>query len=167
MLFAVYKNKNINFAEIGVAGGSSVVMWNAFFEKANLFFYDRDQSFLDNAKQYVSIKRNIFSLMDVRDVKCMIENFKSIENGLDILVDDSSHNVDDQNLIIHAALPYIKSGGMIIIEDVNRNDSEDLYFKILEDIHHEFSFISFILTEHNDRFSPGYNNDKLLLLVKK
>ena len=31
----------------------------------------------------------------------------------------------------------------------------------------QFSFISFILTEHINKFSGEWNNDKLLVLVKK
>ena len=56
---------------------------------------------------------------------------------------------------------------MIIIEDVNRNEPEVTYFNYLKDILHMFSFVSFILTEHTNRYSPGWNNDKLLVLIKK
>jgi hypothetical protein len=56
---------------------------------------------------------------------------------------------------------------MIIIEDVSRDEPEERYIKILEDIKNEFSFVSFIQTEHENRYSPGWNNDKLLVLVKK
>lgn len=167
MLFAKYKYEPINFSEIGVAGGSSVLMWNVYFQNASFYFFDRDQQFLDNAKQYVKEDRNYFGLMDVRDMSGMIHNFRSIDANLDILLDDSSHNIDHQNLIIHAALPYIKSGGMIIIEDIDRNIKNEDYYNIIKDIEHEFSFITFIMTEHTNRYSPGYNNDKLLLLIKK
>jgi hypothetical protein len=167
MLFAQYKYKPIKFSEIGVAGGASVVTWNVYFQNASFYFFDRDQNFLDHAKQYVDKNRNYFGLMDVRDVSGMVHNFSATGGNLDVLLDDSSHNIDDQNLIIHAALPYIKSGGMIIIEDIDRNIKNEDYYTIIKDIEHEFSFITFIMTEHANRYSPGYNNDKLLLLVKK
>jgi hypothetical protein len=167
MLFSQYKNKPIKFAEIGVAGGASVVMWNVYFQNASFYFFDRDQNFLNNIKPFVENERNNFGLMDVRDISGMKLSFESIGGDLDILLDDSSHNIDDQNKIIHAALPYIKSGGMIIIEDIDRIIKNEDYYNIIKDIEHEFSFISFILTEHKNRYSPGYDNDKLLLLVKK
>jgi predicted O-methyltransferase YrrM len=166
MLFSQYKNKPIKFAEIGVAGGASVVMWNVYFQNASLYFFDKDQNFLNNAAQYVSPIKNKFEIMDVRDVSGMTLSFSKIDD-LDILLDDSSHNIDDQNKIIHAALPYVKSGGMIIIEDIDRVIKNEDYYNIIKDIEHEFSFITFILTEHQNRYSPGYDNDKLLLLVKK
>lgn len=166
MLFAPYKNKAIKFCEIGVAGGASVAMWNVYFQNAFLYFFDRDQNFLDHAKQYVNPVKNFFELVDVRDISGMIQKFSAI-NDLDILLDDSSHNIDDQRNIIHSVLPYIKSGGMIIIEDIDRGVANEDYYAIIKDIEHEFSFISFIITEHANRYSPGYNNDKLLVLVKK
>jgi hypothetical protein len=56
---------------------------------------------------------------------------------------------------------------MIIIEDISRDEPEETYNNILKDIVHEFSFVSFIITEHINRYSPGWNNDKLLVLIKK
>ena len=167
MLFAQYKYKPIKFSEIGVAGGASVAMWNIFFNKASLYFFDRDQNFLDYPKAYVDLSRNTFELMDVRDVNSMKNAFEKTGGQLDILLDDSSHNIDDQKLILHTCLPYVKSGGMIIIEDIDRNISNESYYNIIKDIENEFSFITFILTEHDNRYSPGYDNDKLLFLVKK
>ena len=167
MLFAQHKSRSIKFSEIGIAGGASVAMWNVFFEHASFFFFDRDQNFLNNAKQFVSPTRNSFGLMDVRDISGMRNCFEATTGDLDIVLDDSSHNIHDQKLIIHTVLPYVKSGGMILIEDIDRHIPNTEYYDIIKDVIHEFSFITFILTEHKNRYSPGYNNDKLLLLVKK
>jgi len=167
LLMSRFKNANVRFSEIGVAGGASVWLWNKFFSSGTFYFFDRDQNFLDNAKKIVPSHNNTFHLMDVIIPESIIEGFEATSGNLDILLDDSSHNPDDQNRIIHLGLSYIKSGGMIIIEDINRDESEETYSKILEDIKDEFSFISFILTEHENRYSPGWNNDKLLVLIKK
>jgi predicted O-methyltransferase YrrM len=169
LLLSKYKNENIRFAELGVAGGASVIMWNHFFPSGSFYFFDRDQNFLDNAKKYVPADKNIFALIDVKYPESIKDTLQLAckDNKLDILLDDSSHNIDDQNHIIHQSLPFIKSGGMIIIEDINRNEPEENYFKIIKDIYNEFSFVSFIVTEHENRYSPGWNNDKLLVLIKK
>jgi predicted O-methyltransferase YrrM len=169
LLLSGFRYQNIKFAEIGVASGASVLMWNMFFEKGRFFFYDRDQNFLDHAKRIVPTQNNTFGIMDVRNPESIKECLESacVDGKLDVLLDDSSHNVNDQKIIIHESLPYIKSGGMIIIEDVSRDETNDNYFKIIEDIYNEFSFISFIVTEHENRYSPGWNNDKLLVLIKK
>jgi predicted O-methyltransferase YrrM len=167
MLMSQYKTSLVRFVEIGVAGGASVNMWNKYFEKGTFYFYDRDQNFLDHSAQNVDCSKNNFALMDVRSSESIRLALSATGGSLDILLDDSSHNPDDQTLIIHEALPFLRSGGMIIIEDVNRDEPEETYFKYLQDIFHEFSFISFIVTEHENRYSPGWNNDKLLVMIKK
>ena len=134
-----FKNSEVRFAEIGVANGASVLMWNMFFEKGTFYFYDRDQNFLDNAKRIVPTQNNTFGIMDVRSPESIKECLESacVDGKLDILLDDSSHNPNDQYHIIHQGLSFIKSGGMIIIEDVSRDEPEESYIKILKDIYDE------------------------------
>ena len=165
-MLSQYRQKNIRFAEIGVAGGASVVMWNVFFQTGDFYFFDRDQNFLNNAKQFVGSNSKLI-LMDVCDSNSIINGLEQTGGNLDILLDDSSHNPDDQHRIIHEGLKYVRSGGIIIIEDINRDEPEERYVKILDGIADQFSFISFVITEHENRYSPGWNNDKLLVLIKK
>jgi len=167
LLMSKYRNTYVRFSEIGVAGGASVGMWNRFFPNGTFYFFDRDQNFLDHAKQIVPAHNNTFALMDVIKPESIKISLEATGGNLDILLDDSSHNPNDQHHIIHQALPFVKSGGMIIIEDVNRKEPEETYMKILDDIKDEFSFISFIITEHENRYSPGWDNDKILVLIKK
>jgi len=166
LLMAQYKTKPVRFAEIGIAGGASVCMWNTYFNNASFYFFDRDQNFLNHAKELVPAN-NRFILMDVTKSYSIKSALEQMDSQLDILLDDSSHNPDDQNRIIHEALPFIKSGGMIIIEDIERKEPESSYEKIIDTIKDEFSFISFIITEHQNKYSPGWDNDKLLVLIKK
>jgi hypothetical protein len=105
--------------------------------------------------------------MDVGIAESITSSLTATGGNLDILLDDSSHDAAHQDLIIHQALPFVRSGGMIIIEDINRDEPEEKYFNIIKDILHEFSFVSFVVTEHTNRYSPGWNNDKLLVMIKK
>ena len=166
MLLAQYKSRPVRFAEIGVAGGASVLMWNNFFENGTFYFFDRDQNFLDHSKRLTG-PNSTFILMDVIQEESVKSALESTGGNLDVLLDDSSHNPNDQNRIIHQGLKYIRSGGMIIIEDIERKEPESSYEEILKDIKDEFSFISFIIVEHANKYSPGWDNDKLLILVKK
>lgn len=167
MLMAQHKSKPVRFAEIGVAGSASVRMWNSYFENGTFYFFDRDQGFLDGGIVAVGTQKNTFSLMDVTNPKSVREALEATGGELDILLDDSSHNPDDQYHIIREGLKFVKSGGMIIIEDVERSKPHEEYEKIFKGIDHEFSFISFVLTEHSNKYSPGWDNDKLLVCVKK
>ena len=84
----------------------------------------------------------------------------------DVIIDDSSHNHGDQLRIINEAFPLLKSGGMLIIEDVFRSTPDEDYAKPLKDIIIRCSNAHFVLCEHKHRWSPGWDNDKLLVLVK-
>ena len=167
LLFGRYRHRPCKFAEIGVAGGASVLMWNLYFTNANFFFFDRDENFLANSMQYVSKDNNRFYLMDVKQDETIMKPLKATGGDLDILLDDSSHTKEDQIRIIKNGLPFVKSGGMIVIEDIYRRVPESEYYDELKDVLHEFSEVFFVITDHKDRYSPGWDNDKLLVLIKK
>lgn len=167
LLFGRYRYHKCKFAEIGVAGGSSVLLWNLYFTDAMFYFFDRDQNFLLNAMQYVSKDNNKFYLMDVKDSSTIIQSLTSTGGDLDILLDDSTHTFEDQIRIIKDGLPYVKSGGMIIIEDIYRNVTDSRYYDELKDVLDQFAEVFFIVTDHKKRHSPGWDNDKLLVLIKK
>jgi hypothetical protein len=167
MLFAPLKNKALKFAEIGVAGGCSAVMWDLYFKNpdAKIHMFDRDEDFLSNGRGLVG-GRFTFSQMDVSkdgDVS------RALGDGeYDVIIDDSSHEHGHQIRIIKEAWPLLKSGGILVVEDIFRSTPEDDYTReifqagILEDC----SAAYFVMCEHMARWSPGWDNDKLLVLVK-
>ena len=167
LLFGSLRYRECKFAEIGVAGGASVVLWNNYFKNASFYFFDRDTDFLNNASNYVSKEKNTFTEMDVKNRSSVVKGLEATGGELDILLDDSTHTREDQILIIKEGLPFVKSGGMIIIEDVYRNESEEYYLNELKDVLDNFSQVFFIITDHALRYSPGWDNDKLLVLIKK
>lgn len=170
MLFASLKGRAIHFAEIGVAGGSSALMWNMYFKHPEtvLHMFDRDKNFLNGAKELVNSQRMNFSLMDVGvdgDVRRTLS--ASNPDGLyDVIIDDSSHEHGHQIRIIKEAFPLLKQGGILIVEDIFRATAEEEYTRPLGAIIHECSAAYFVVCEHKDRWSPGWDNDKLLVLVK-
>ena len=64
---------------------------------------------------------------------------------------------------------YMQKNGYLIIEDIFNNrksHNEENYFKNLNKFQKFFSEIYFVQSEHLNKFSPLYDNDKLLVLVK-
>ena len=131
LLFGSLRYHPCRFAEIGVAGGASVMMWNHYFTNGSFFFFDRDTNFLENASKYVPNSNNVFLEMDVKSASSIQNTLKRTGGNLDILLDDSSHDREDQILIIKTSLPFVKSGGMIVIEDIYRRESEEYYYNEL------------------------------------
>lgn len=168
LLFGRFRYQPCRFAEIGIAMGASMVLWRCFFQhpSTTIFGFDRDENFLEHTNQLQMPDVHTL-IMDVTDEGSIHAGFQQIGGNLDVILDDSTHNLSEQVKIIKAGLPYIKPGGMIVIEDVFRRIPNEDYEKALEGIADEFSFITFIMTEHKDKFSPDWDNDKLLVLIKK
>ena len=168
MLFSPFKNRQINFAEIGVAGGNSAVLWEMYFTNADtrIHMFDSDQNFLDHGKGLVN-DRHTFSKMDVSVDGDVLRALKESYAGqYDVILDDSSHNHEHQIRIIKEAFPLLRQGGLLIVEDIFRSTAEDEYTRELRDILPLCSAAYFVMCEHKERWSPGWDNDKLLVLVK-
>lgn len=168
LLLSKYKYAPLRFVEIGIAGGSSLLMWSHYFLNPgrHLFFFDRDQDFIKNGNAFHI--PDVFCLeMDVTQEESIQAGLKKIGGDLDVILDDSTHGIPEQIKIIKKGLPFLKSGGMFIIEDIFRRYKEEDYQKELEDVLDQFSSATFIVCEHTNKYSPDWDNDKLLVLVKK
>lgn len=166
LLFAPFKNKPISFAEIGVGGGASIHLWRAYFPRARIFGFDRDIGALENLRSF-ALEDVTAELMDVGDTSSISSALSRTGELFDIVLDDSSHLIQDQARIIRAALPKLKPGGLLIIEDIFRATPESEYEVIVGSVRAELAFASFIVTEHRNRASQGWDNDKLLVLIKR
>ena len=84
----------------------------------------------------------------------------------DIIVEDSTHEFDDQIRFAKIAVKYLLPGGILVIEDIFRDASEQEYKTQLDSLSEYFSSATFVMTEHMFKHSPGWNNDKLLILYR-
>jgi hypothetical protein len=168
MLFGRFRYQPCRFAEIGIAGGNSMVMWRYYFQnnQTRIFGFDRDVNFIENLNR-MQLPDVLGSEMDVYHENSIREGLSRIGGNLDILLDDSTHGLPEQVKIIKVGLEFLKPGGMILIEDIFRRIPNEDYETALEGIQDQCSVITFIVTEHKDKYSPGWDNDKLLLIVKK
>ncbi len=173
-LFANIQTKPCRFAEIGIAGGCSAHLWNGYLRHpdARIWMFDRDDNFIEHAREEMTQvpggHRFSFRNMDVGVDGNVSKAFADTKEWFDVIVDDSSHDFDHQIRICKEAMPYIRQGGLLIVEDVFRETSEKKYFDALvsADVLSQCSFAYFVTCDHANRWSPGWNNDKLLVLVK-
>ena len=111
--------------------------------------------------------------------KTITNKFKTF----DIIIDDSSHKFNDQIRIINNAYKYLNSDGYLIIEDIFENKEtfidyneeisidgkvpvEEFYNSKIKNILDEFKEITFFTLRHDNMYSSGWNNSKLLLFNK-
>ena len=168
ILFNKYKNKEFNFAEIGIEKNGSTKMWREYFTNASLYLFEKDENKIKKALND-GLKNTSYSSIDVGDREDIKSSFSKHNKKFDIIIDDSTHYFDHQINVIYTAKEFLSPGGILVIEDIFRlkkNHEEKKYYEKILDIKNEFSKIYFIETNHVNNFTANYKCEKLLVLIK-
>lgn len=168
LFFEPLRFKNIKFAEVGVHRGASMRVWRSFFTQARIYGYDRDADHLRYIESF-GMPSSFLRVIDASKKESIEEVFtKDTADGelFDVILDDASHDPADQVTMMETVMPFLKPGGLFIIEDIFREHSEEGFHEALKKIQHLVSFHTFIVCDHANRYSPGWNNDKMLILVR-
>jgi len=161
LLFSNIRYKDIKLGELGILDNNSMLSWREFFPNAKLYGFEWFDARLDKAKS---------DGIDCTYIKMNVKDVNSINDGLsiagkfDILIEDSTHEFEDQIRFINEAYKHLKPGGILIIEDIFISANENDYANGINPEY--FSSATFIYANHNLKNSLGWNNDKLLVLHK-
>ena len=118
-LLSKYRNKKITFVEVGVLNGGSLFMWRDFFgPEARIIGVD----FNPLAKRWEEDGFEIF--IGSQSSPDFWRDFFSSIGMVDVLLDDGGHTNEQQIVTTHQSIPFIKDGGLLIVEDVHAS-----YFK--------------------------------------
>ena len=164
LLFSNIRYKDIKLGELGILDNNSMLSWREFFPNAKLYGFEWFDERLDKA-----VNDNIdckYIKMNVKDVNSISEGLSISGSNFDILIEDSTHQFEDQIKFINEAYKHLNPGGILIIEDIFINANEEDYFKAINHLEDYFSSATFINANHNLKNSAGWNNDKLLVLHK-
>lgn len=146
--FGPWRNKPVKFLEIGVAKGGSLDVWRKFFgQDATIFGIDIDPSCA--AFDGKSGQVRIGSQADVDFLAAVASEM----GGIDLILDDGSHNSHHIRTTFQTLFPMMSEGGTYMIEDLHaaywsdfaggyrRNSSfiEDIKIMI-DDMHHWYHF---------------------------
>jgi hypothetical protein len=152
-LFTFYVGKPITFVEIGILNGGSLFMWREFFgSNARIIGVDLNPA----AKKWQEHGFEIF-IGDQAD-STFWDTFFSQVGPVDILLDDGGHTNVQQIVTLSKALPNIRDGGLIVIEDTHAS-----YFTDFGNPY-KYSFIEFakrVVDQINSRafgVSPALKN---------
>lgn len=117
-LFSSLKNDSISFLEIGFFHGQSARMWDAYFKNAkNLDFIDITHNAYSHF--YNLSDRCTLSMVN-QEIPEELSNFMaSRTEGYDIIIDDGGHTMNQQIVSFKCLFPYLKKGGIYIIEDLH------------------------------------------------
>lgn len=163
LLFSHIRYNNIRLGEAGILDNMSMLSWRSYFPNAKLYGYEWFDSRLNKALAD-RIDNSVYMKMNIEDVNSIEECLHSSGSEFDILIDDSTHVFKDQINFINVAYKHLKPGGFLIIEDIFISESEKRYAENIDHLKDYFSSATFIFANHALKHSPGWNNDKLLVL---
>jgi predicted O-methyltransferase YrrM len=166
-LFKDIKHKSLNIAELGILEGSSLRMWQEYFTNANIYGFEYNKQFINNFKSKFNNDRICLTEIDVTSNNSIINSFANMNVKYDIIIEDTTHQFNDQIRVIKNIYPYLKEGGILIIEDIFKSYNENNYIDNLKHILCEFKDYYFVTLDHVNRCSTGWDNDKLFILIKK
>lgn len=98
--------------EIGICKGGSLALWKEYFTNAEIVGIDIDKS----CKQFETsgVKVYIGSQSD----KEFLTYITQVEKEFDLIIDDGSHEYQDQIISFEVLFPFLKNNGLYIIEDL-------------------------------------------------
>lgn len=167
-LFVHQRNEPLKIAEFGILDGASLLMWREYFPAAQIYGFEYNHDLISHFRQSFDNDRITLAHIDVTSVESITGALKEICVLYDIIIEDTTHQMDDQIRVIRHAHKYLKPGGVFIIEDIFRRYNEQDYVQRLGGVlKSHFQDYYFIDCDHANARSPGWDNDKLLVLTKK
>jgi len=127
--FSDLKNEPINIAEIGIYHGASLRTYYDYFPKASILGLD----ILDKSQHQND--RIACRVLDQSDMQALFDFIDETEIMFDIIIDDGSHHMKDQQISFYYLSKVLKDGGIYIMEDIHTSLGENnapLYGKNLE-----------------------------------
>jgi hypothetical protein len=141
-------------------------MWQDYFTNATIHGFDFDLTLLHRFKQNFNNDRITLSHIDVTNKDSIVNTFRECNMMYDMIIEDTTHQFEDQIRVIENIYSYLKPGGILIIEDIFKSYNEHYYIIRLQHILHHFQAYYFVELDHHNRNSTGWDNDKLFILVK-
>lgn len=151
-LLAPYRKKAKNILEIGLMSGESLRMWTEYFS-GNVFGIDCDIKPINGKADLTkAIEEGFYvSIGDATNP----DDIKRFYLGLkfDVVIDDGSHNIEDQTKTYSILKNYMAKDGIYIIEDV-------------QDIDRDRHLFAFEKSEILDRRKIKGRYDDVLIIIK-
>jgi hypothetical protein len=164
-IFGPLRYMYLEIAEIGILDNKSMMCWREYFPHAKLYGFEYDHNRLTKAV-IDNLQNTEYHYMNVKAEESIQVSLEGAGCKFDIIVEDSTHEFADQIRFAKIATKFLKPGCILVIEDIFRNASEQQYVEQLNELSAYYSSATFVITEHKLKHSPGWDNDKLLILYR-
>ena len=147
--FSKFQGQDVGVLEIGIRDGGSLQLWRKYFgPAARIYGLDiQDRTYL---KDKVDAEIFVGDQGNVEVIRELIPKTKPLH----IVIDDGSHNSQDQITSFKEIFPFLEDGGLYIVEDIHTSYRENYGGGFLDQrsfVEHLKSIIDFI---HRSEF-PG------------
>ena len=128
-LFKNKKDEPLKIAELGILHGGSLLMWKSYFPNSEIYGFDNDNNLINHFKNNHNNDKITLSHIDITSEESIKKAFDDLNVLYDIIIDDTTHQLDHQIKIIENTYKYLKPGGILIIEDIFKSYNENDYIE--------------------------------------
>ena len=157
----------LRLGEVGILNGASIRMWREYFPEASLSAFDIDKKALEK----VSVIRGVSAYhVDAGESDGLRDSLaEATEDGkkFTVLLEDASHRLDHQLVFLREAIDFVAPGGLLIIEDIFREIPAARFQEVLDTISEKVANAVLVQPEHPYRWSPGWENDRILFVWRR
>ena len=154
---SIFKNQReapLAIAELGILYGSSLLMWQEYFTNATIYGFENNLDLIHSFQNKNNNDRITLTPLDVKNKTSIIDAFESVGVQYDLIIDDTTHQFEDQLRIIQNCYSYLKPGGMLIIEDIFKSFSEEKLKDLSRDLDLSIEFEKFVQAYHYATMQP-------------
>jgi len=113
--FAPIRSEKVKILEIGVLNGASLAVWEEYFPNGTIIGAD-----INNAVRRFARPRVEIAIIDQSDIEQLVQ--LGLKYGpFDVIIEDGSHFWDHQITSLKTLFPFVKNGGIYIVEDLQTN----------------------------------------------
>ncbi len=112
------RDKPVKLLEIGVFNGASLAVWEAYFPYGQIVGADIEPTASRFARERVAIE-----IIDQSNLEDLVRI--GMKHGpFDVIIDDGSHLWEHQITSLRTMFPFVRDGGIYIVEDLHTNYGE-------------------------------------------
>lgn len=156
--FTPKKNDVLTIIEIGIRRGDSLNLLSNWFVNSKIIGIDNGQEMLDIDKTFVSNIPNVEAIYDNAFSYNVLNRFE--DNTIDYIIDDGPHTLESQLYSVNNWYKKIKTGGKLIIEDIQSLTNLNLLIIAINDLNYDYNV--FDLRESKNRY-----DDIIIEIIKK
>jgi len=165
MFMSTYKYRpSLKVGEIGVLNGSSMRMWQDYFPTGEFVGFDINPTCLAHIESLPKTKAVLVDAGSTDGLQTALQEACSDGKKFDILLEDASHCLTHQLLFLRHAIDFVAPGGLLVIEDIFREIPAARFEEVLREHQDKIAKAILVRPEHTFRFSPGWENDRLLFV---